>query len=153
MTIHPARFPEQLDQVRGILCEYAASLDFQLCFQSFDQELAGLPGAYAPPAGRCLIAMEDGQIAGIVALRALEEGACEMKRLFVRPAFRRTGLGRRLAEAIVAEARAAGYRVMRLDTVPAMQRAQRLYEGLGFKDTPPYYKNPVPGARFMELVI
>lgn len=149
--IRPARFPEQTEQVRAILREYAASLNFELCFQSFEEELSGLPGRYSPPAGRCLVAVERGSIAGIVALRPLDDHACEMKRLYVRPAHRGSGLGRRMAEAIIQEARAIKYQAMRLDTVPQMAAAQRLYEKLGFKSIPAYYPNPVPGARFMEL--
>lgn len=149
-TIRPARFPEHAEEVRLILREYAASLNFPLCFQSFEEELAGLPGKYAPPQGRCLLAADD-SIAGIIALRPLEDGVCEMKRLYIRPAHRGSGLGRALCGELITQARAIGYRAMRLDTVPQMGAAQRLYEALGFLDIPPYYPNPVPGARFMEL--
>ncbi len=149
--IRAAHFPEDLGPVRDILREYARSLNFELCFQSFEEELAGLPGKYAPPRGRCLLAESGRGIAGIVALRPLDVEACEMKRLYVRPEFRGTGLGRGLARAIIGEARTCGYRAMRLDTVPQMGAAQALYVALGFKDIPPYYPNPVPGARFMEL--
>jgi putative acetyltransferase len=151
MEIAHARFPEQAEAVRTILLEYARSLDFELCFQSFEEELSGLPGRYAPPSGRILLAMKDGSIAGVVALRDLGHGACEMKRLYVRPGFRGDGLGRRLTEALIGEARAIGYRRMRLDTVPQMAAAQRLYERLGFRDIPAYSPSPVAGARFMEL--
>jgi ribosomal protein S18 acetylase RimI-like enzyme len=151
MEITHARFPEQAEAVRAILREYAESLNFELCFQSFEEELAGLPGRYAPPTGRLLLATTGDAIAGVVALRDLGDRACEMKRLYVRPAFRGDGLGRRLAESLIEEARAMGYRWMRLDTVPQMAAAQRLYERLGFRDIPAYTTNPVAGARFMEL--
>ena len=152
-TIAPARFPDQLDQVRAILREYAASLDFELCFQAFDEELAGLPGTYAPPRGACLLAGDGPAIAGIVALRPLDGHACEMKRLYVRPSHRGTGLGRRLARSIVARARDLGYQSMRLDTVPHMAAAIDLYTSLGFRDIPPYCPNPIPGARYLELLL
>lgn len=151
MVIRPAEFPADLEPIRALLREYAASLGFKLCFQSFDEELASLPGAYGPPRGACLIAENGGELAGVVALRDLGESACEMKRLYVRPAFRGRGAGRDLALAIIGEARLRGYTVMRLDTVASMAAAQGLYEALGFRDIPPYYDNPVPGARFMEL--
>jgi ribosomal protein S18 acetylase RimI-like enzyme len=131
--------------------EYAASLDFALCFQGFTAELAGLPGSYAPPRGRLLLAWLDEQPAGCVALRPLGEETCEMKRLYVRPAARRSGLGRTLVERLIAEARDAGYRRLRLDTVPSMAAAQRLYTALGFVEIAPYVQNPVSGARFLEL--
>jgi ribosomal protein S18 acetylase RimI-like enzyme len=150
-TLTPARFPEQLDAVRGILREYAASLDFELCFQSFEEELAGLPGNYAPPGGAFLVALDGPGIAGIVALRPLDGAICEMKRLYTRPAYRGTGLGRQLAGAIVAEARHLGYSAMRLDTVPQMAAAIGLYESLGFRDIPAYCENPISGARYLEL--
>jgi len=151
VRIAPARFPEDVEAVRAILREYAASLGFNLCFQGFAGELAGLPGAYAPPAGRCLLALDGPAVVGVVALREAGDGACEMKRLYIRPSARGGGLGGRMAEAVIAEARSIGYRAMRLDTVPEMATAQRLYEGLGFRDIPPYRANPVPGARYMEL--
>ena len=138
-------------EVRVLLREYAASLAFELDFQDFDRELAELPGAYAPPHGALLVARLDGRVAGCVALRPLTNEVCEMKRLFVRPAARGAGLGRRLAAEIVAEARKLGYARMRLDTTPGMETAQALYEELGFRETEPYTHNPVPGARFLEL--
>ena len=137
--------------MRALLREYAASLPFELDFQDFDRELAGLPGAYAPPGGALLVAHVDGRVAGCVALRPLADDACEMKRLFVLPRARGTGLGRRLAAAIVAEARRLGYARMRLDTTPGMETAQALYEELGFVETEPYTHNPVSGTRFLEL--
>jgi ribosomal protein S18 acetylase RimI-like enzyme len=136
-----------LDEIRLMLREYAAWLEIDLCFQHFEEELAGLPGEYSPPRGRLLIA----EGAGCVALRPLEEDVCEMKRLYVRPEGRGSGLGRRLALALIEEARGIGYRRMRLDTMPKMGGAQRLYESLGFRDIAAYRYNPEPGARFLEL--
>jgi len=137
--------------VRSLFEEYASSLDFRLDFQNFADELAGLPGEYASPHGQLLLAKCDAAVAGCVALRRIDRTMCEMKRLYVRPAFRRWKIGRRLTEAIIAEAAIIGYRRMRLDTVPSMTEARRLYESLGFRDISPYRHNPVPGARFMEL--
>ncbi len=142
---------DHLRDVRALLQEYAASLGFSLCFQNFDRELAELPGAYAPPSGRLLIARVEGVAAGCVAVRSIAEGVCEMKRLFVRAQFRGRGVGRALAVAIVEEARAAGYATMKLDTVAGMQTALALYASLGFRDTAPYTGNPIEGARFLEL--
>ena len=139
------------EEVRALLREYAAALPFELDFQDFDRELAGLPGAYTPPRGALLLARVDGEAAGCVALRPLAENACELKRLFVRPAARGLGLGRRLTTAIVSEARRLGYARMRLDTTPGMEAAQALYAELGFVETAPYRHNPVPGTRFLEL--
>jgi putative acetyltransferase len=139
------------DDVRTLLREYAASLPFELDFQDFDRELAELPGAYAPPRGALLVARTDGIVSGCVALRPLEGDACELKRLFVRPAARGSGLGRRLATAVIDEARRLGYARMLLDTTPEMAAAQALYEELGFEKTAPYRHNPVAGTRFLEL--
>ncbi len=149
--VTPASSPDDLATARSLFEEYAAFIGFSLCFQGFDAELATLPGRYAPPSGRLLLARVDGQVAGCVALRQIGDGICEMKRLFVRPAFHGTGCGRALATAIVDEARAAGYRAMRLDTVPQMHAAIALYESLGFRDIDPYTENPIEGARYLEL--
>ena len=142
-----------LPTVRALFAEYAAGLGFSLAFQGFDDELASLPGAYAPPRGALLLARTAAETAGCVALRPLAPDVCEMKRLFVRPAWRGTGLGARLAEAVVAEARRLAYARMRLDTTPEMGAAQSLYARLGFRDIPPYRENPVPGTRFLELTL
>ena len=139
------------DDVRALLREYAASLAFELDFQDFDRELAELPGAYAPPRGALLVARAGDHLAGCVALRPLADGVCEMKRLFVQPQTRGLGLGRRLAIAVVAEARRLGYARMRLDTTPGMESAQALYAELGFVEIAPYTHHPVPGTRFLEL--
>jgi ribosomal protein S18 acetylase RimI-like enzyme len=143
--------PETLAIVRGLLEDYAASLDVDLEFQNFEEELAGLPGDYTRPEGGLLLGLQGEEPAGCVAFRRLEQGVAEMKRLYVRPAARGGGWGRRLAERVVGEARAAGYERMRLDTLPAMRSALGLYLGMGFRDIAPYRHNPVPGTRYLEL--
>jgi putative acetyltransferase len=144
--------PGQVAQARELFIEYAQSLGFSLCFQNFDQELAGLPGDYAPPDGRLILAEFECRAAGCVALHKLESGVCEMKRLYLRPEFRGKGLGRALAERIIAEALQIGYRRMRLDTVePVMKDAVAVYRKLGFKEIAPYRMNPIEGAKYMEL--
>jgi putative acetyltransferase len=150
-----AETPAQIEQARELFREYAESLGFSLCFQNFDRELAGLPGDYAPPRGRLLLAAADGEVAGCVALHPLPPaGVCEMKRLYLRPRFRGQGLGRGLAERIIAEARALGYQRMRLDTVaPVMPDAVGMYRKLGFREIPPYCDNPMPGVLYLELAL
>lgn len=150
-TILNAETEDHLAEARRLFQEYAASLGFDLGFQGFEAELAELPGAYAPPRGRLLLAFQGDRPAGCVALRELEDGVCEMKRLYVRPDFQGLGIGRALAEAVLQEARGIGYSRMRLDTVPAMARAQGLYHALGFREIPAYRFNPVPGTVFLEL--
>ena len=151
IDLRKAASTADMETARALFVEYQEALGISLCFQNFDAELAGLPGAYAAPEGRLLLAFADAEPAGCVALRKLEDGICEMKRLWVRPAFRGTRLGRRLVEAVLAEGRAAGYRAVRLDTLPSMREAQALYVSLGFVDIPPYNDHPIEGTRFMEL--
>ena len=147
-----AESPVHIAQARELLLEYAQSLGFSLCFQGFDKELAALPGDYAPPDGRLLLAEFEAQLAGCVALHKLEGTICEMKRLYLRQQFRGKGLGRALAETVIAEARAIGYKHMRLDTVePIMKDAVAMYRRLGFKEIAPYRPNPIEGAMYMEL--
>jgi GNAT superfamily N-acetyltransferase len=146
--------PGELEAARTIFREYAQSLEVDLCFQNFDAELASLPGEYAAPSGHLLLAYVDGQLAGCGALRACGDSdyanACEMKRLFVRPRFRGFGLGRALAEALLEQARSAGYSAILLDTLDDMESARELYESLGFAEIPPYYFNPIPGAHYLK---
>jgi len=153
LTIFQAETAEHTSTARELMLEYAESLGFNLCFQGFEEELRSLPGKYAPPSGRLLLALWEGRPAGMIALRALEEsGRCEMKRLYVRPEFRGHAIGRILAERVVSEAREIGYSRMRLDTVQGkMDRAIAMYRELGFKETIPYYSTPVSQTLFMEL--
>jgi putative acetyltransferase len=153
-----ATTPEQLLAVQSLFREYAAalgSLGVDLCFQNFEAEASGLPGAYAQPQGVLLLALVDGAAAGCVALRALPEAdhtnACEMKRLFVRPAFRHLGLGRALAQRVMDVAAQAGYSCMLLDTLHDMEAARSLYATLGFAEIPPYYFNPIAGAHYLKV--
>jgi putative acetyltransferase len=149
-----AKSPEQISAVRELFLEYAKSLNFSLCFQSFEKELAELPGEYTPPDGRLLLATHSSQLAGCVALHKLGNDICEMKRLYVRPEFRGKGLGRVLAERLVADAREIGYKRLRLDTVePVMRNAVGLYRKLGFREIAPYRENPIEGALYMELAL
>jgi ribosomal protein S18 acetylase RimI-like enzyme len=151
-SIFQAETSTQVVQARELFLEYAQSLGFSLCFQNFDKELAALPGDYAPPEGRLLLVECEGQLAGCVALHKSDTGICEMKRLYLRPQFRGRGLGRALADRIIAEARQIGYRRMRLDTVePVMKDAVAMYRKLGFKEIAPYRSNPIAGAMYMEL--
>ena len=147
--------PELLQLARELLREYAASLHVDLCFQDFDAELAALPGDYAPPGGALLLAFADDALAGCGALRPLPDvdhaNACEMKRLFVRRAFRRFGLGRVLAQALIDNAAGAGYSSMLLDTLDEMESARGLYATLGFEEVAPYYFNPIPGAHYLKV--
>ena len=151
VTVARAQSPAEIEKARQLFQEYADSLGFDLGFQSFDDELANLPGDYAPPDGCLLLAMDDDQVVGCVALRKLGKQCCEIKRLYVKPGGRGMGIGKALAQAIIAQAKKIGYTAMRLDTVPSMQSAQRLYESLGFVEIEPYRYNPIPGSRFMEL--
>ena len=141
--------------IRTLFREYAAAIGIDLCFQNFEAELAALPGCYAPPAGCILLAESDPgrEPAGCIALRPLDPGICEMKRLYVRPAYRGTGLGRTLAVALIERARQIGYATMRLDTLASMTSAQALYRTLGFRECPAYYANPLPGVVYMELAL
>lgn len=154
VNVVPAVSASDLALVRELFLEYARSLDFELCFQSFDDELAGLPGKYEPPSGRLYLATVNGQTAGCIALRQLDAGICEMKRLWVRPDYRRHGVGRALCEQLLSDARQIGYRAMRLDTIGAtMRNAVGLYRSLGFREIPAYYDNPIPGALYLELTL
>jgi len=147
-----ATLPEHIEQARSLFVEYGESLSFSLCFQSFDEELKSLPGAYGPPSGRLLLARYGGHAAGCVALRKLEAGICEMKRLYVRPADRGRSLGRMLVERIIVEACIIGYERMRLDTIEsAMKDAIALYRRMGFEEIAPYYAIPIEHALWMEL--
>lgn len=140
-----------ISQAREIFREYQVSLGIDLCFQDFEQELADLPGKYAPPQGRLYLAFIDEKLAGCIALRPFQEGMCEMKRLYVRPEFRGQYLGLLLAKEIIAEAREIGYHQMVLDTLDTMTAAQKLYRSLGFKEIEPYCFNPIDGALYMSL--
>ena len=151
LTIEQAQTDHALQQARELFSEYAAGLGIDLRFQQFEQELAALPGTYAPPAGRLWLASYDGQLAGCCALRPLETGIGELKRLYVRPQFRGHNIGRALVEASLEAARQIGYERLRLDTLPSMQGARALYAALGFKEIPPYRHNPIPGTAFLEL--
>ena len=154
LTLRQAESLAQMAQARELFLEYADSLGFSLCFQNFEKELAELPGDYAPPQGRLLLAEYRGQLAGCVALHRIDSTVCEMKRLYLRPQLRGKGVGRALAETVIAEARAIGYRKIRLDTVePVMPNAVALYRRLGFVEIEPYRDNPIAGALYMELAL
>jgi ribosomal protein S18 acetylase RimI-like enzyme len=147
-----ARTAADMAAARRLIQAYADWLAVDLCFQGFDAELAALPGAYAPPQGRLLLAKTSGEVVGCVGLRPLEPGICEMKRLWVEPGWGGYGIGRALAQAVIDAARAIGYRRMRLDTLPErMPAAQGLYRGLGFQEIPAYYDNPLDGVVMLEL--
>ena len=147
--------PALVQAARELIGEYAASLGIDLCFQDLEAELAALPGEYAAPGGALLLALVDGQPAGCGAMRALPDAdyanACEMKRLYVRRAFRRFGLGRRLAQQLMDLATRAGYSTMLLDTLDDMEAAREMYATLGFEEIPPYYYNPIPGAHYLKV--
>jgi ribosomal protein S18 acetylase RimI-like enzyme len=152
MKIGPVTQRQQLGKVRQLFEAYAASLSFDLCFQNFQQEVDELPGSYAPPGGGLWLALTDGgEAAGCVALRELEPGVGEIKRLYIRPEYRGTGLGRRLAHTVLTAAAGVGYQRLRLDTTPAMVEAIRLYESLGFVRIAPYRPNPIEGALYLEI--
>ncbi|MBE0543453.1 MAG: GNAT family N-acetyltransferase [Verrucomicrobia bacterium] len=152
-TVLEATSVEHLAVARELFVEYASAIGVDLCFQGFDQELATLPGRYAPPEGRLRVAFANSTPAGCVALRKIEGRICEMKRLYVRPHFRAQGLGRTLAGSVITAARVVGYERMRLDTLGSMDAAIALYESLGFTRIPPYYDNPSRDAVFMELTL
>lgn len=150
-TIVDASAPAHLDTVCSMFREYEKDIGFSLCFQGFEQELAALPGRYAPPAGRLYLLTDGGSAVGCIALRALEPGLCEMKRLYVRPSHRGRGLGRLLAERLIADARAIGYHIMRLDTLETWGPAVGLYRSLGFRPTARYNDDTDPHTLFMAL--
>jgi ribosomal protein S18 acetylase RimI-like enzyme len=151
MKILSVTTPADVAKARALFLEYAAESKLDLCFQGFEEELAALPGKYAPPGGCLLLAREEDLTAGCGALRELTAGVCEMKRLFVRPAFRKQGVGRLLAERLIEEARRIGYGTMRLDTLASMRAARALYESLGFRRIPAYYANPLAEVVYLEL--
>lgn len=153
LSIIQAESAEQIATARELMMEYSTLLELDLCFQGFDEELRTLPGKYAPPAGRLLLALWKGNTAGMIALRPFgEEGVCEMKRLYVRPEFRAHGIGRALAERVITAAAEIGYTRMRLDTVPGkMDRAIAMYREMGFREIEPYYKAPAGQMLFLEL--
>ena len=153
VLVRPATSAGDIAEARRLLEQYEASLDVDLRYQGFEQELAALPGAYAPPRGRLLLAADDSVPAGCVALRPLGDDVCEMKRLYVSPAARGRRVGRLLAETVIREARLIGYCRIRLDTLPSMKEALALYRALGFEEIAPYYASPVAGTRFMELAL
>lgn len=158
LRIIPAASLEQIEQVRKLFREYALARDVAPCVRDFERELATLPGAYSPPGGRLFLASEDGQqnagaLAGCVGLRKFGEDACEMKRLYVRPAFRGKGLGMMLVERLISDARSIGYARMVLDTLPTMREAHNLYRQKGFREIPAYWQNPIPGVLYFELLL
>jgi len=154
IAIVPARGDDDIATVARLFREYQISIGVDLCFQGFEEELSTLPGNYAPPRGEILVARAGRAAAGVIALRPADAAdTCEMKRLYVRPAFRAAKLGRRLAEAVLAEGRRIGYRRIVLDTLQDMTAAQALYRSLGFAEIPAYYDNPLPGVRYFERVL
>ncbi len=157
ISLRPAQFPDDLQTVRQLLLDYQAGLDIDLGFQGFDAELAELPGAYAAPTGALLLAYVDGEPAGCCAMRPLYNtdhlNACEMKRLFVRPAFRGFGLGRLLVERILSDGQLNGYTTMLLDTLSDMETARALYQEMGFVEVAPYYHSPIAGAHYLKAAL
>lgn len=155
ISLRPAQFPDDLQTVRALFLDYQAGMGIDLCFQGFEAELAELPGAYAPPAGTLMLAYVDDEPAGCCAMRPLYNtdhlNACEMKRLFVRPAFRGFGLGRLLVERVLSDGQLAGYTTMLLDTLSDMETARALYQEMGFVEVAPYYHNPIPGAHYLKV--
>ncbi len=152
-TIRETLTDEDINTAKSLFAEYAQSLPFKLNFQNFDAELANLPGDYAPPEGCLMLAFSEQRAAGCIALRALEYKVCEMKRLYVRPAFRGLALGKSLVDALIEKAKRLGYAGMLLDTAPGMTAAQGLYSAYGFKDVSAYCHNPIAGARYMRLTL
>lgn len=151
VTLCQATDREQIEHARALFQEYGASLGFSLCFQSFEKELAELPGDYAPPSGRLLLAYAEDEPAGCVALHRFDQGAAEMKRLYVRPSFRGRHIGQQLIDRLMVDARAIGYTSIRLDTIPSvMAKAVELYRSYGFREIAPYRMNPIEGALYME---
>lgn len=153
IEIVPATTPSQIQTIRNLFREYEAFLQVDLCFQRFEEELASLPGRYAPPQGALLLASVAGQAAGCVAMRPSAQGICEMKRLYVRPSHLGRGVGKKLALRVIESARTAGYVSMRLDTLDKLRPALSLYTGLGFQACGPYYKNPLSGVIYMEMAL
>jgi putative acetyltransferase len=158
VSIVPALSDAAISQARNLFREYAKMPGVAPCVEDFEREVVSLPGQYAPPSGRLLLAMQEstgnsGEVIGCIALRRLEPGVCEMKRLYVRPTFRGSGAGRELVNSLTAEARSIGYKRMMLDTLPSMTEAHKLYRKLGFHEIPSYQKNPIPGALFFELAL
>ena len=149
--VRPARFPEEAPLAAALFREYSTEIQVDLCFQNFAAELADLSRMYSPPTGQLLLAITAGEVAGCVAVRGLEQGVCEMKRLYVRPALRSRALGRKLCLAAVDTARRLGYLRMRLDTLDSMAPARALYASLGFREIPAYYVNPNVGVKYLEL--
>ena len=154
IEIVQAETVEQIEQARALFLEYQAWFELALCFQNFDEEVANLPGKYAAPEGRLFLAFADGKLAGCIALRKLEDGVCEMKRLFVKDEYRGQKIGIALIEKVIEEARKIGYQKIRLDTFPPrMAKAVQLYEAYGFREIPPYYQNPYGDTLFIELML